>query len=826
MNLLRLAFRHFTKSPLFTLVVVLTLALGIGVNTTIFSVVNTTLFRTLPYPEPDRLVEVSESNKQWDNMSVSYPNFLDWHAGQDLFSALALYRTDGTKLVTPDGAERVHIGYVTGDFFPVLGLRCNLGRDLTPEDDRAGAEPAAWLTHAAWQRLFGGKEDLVGRPVLLDGRSVTVAGILPADFRFHRELDVIVPLAPYAEQMFMLQRENHNGTYALGRLKPGATVEAARTQMRAIADRLAQQHPQACAGITAKVDLLHERFAGAARTNLLLLTGAVGLILLIACVNVANMLLARAGSREREMAIRTSLGATRADLFRQLLAESLLFAFVGGAAGLLLGVWGYEFAQQLIPWQMRQFASAGGGLDLRVLAFTAVTVLATGLGFGLAPAWQLSHTNPNEALKNTRRVVRTVFGRLHLGDLLVVVQVALALMLLVGAGLMVRSMLELARVPSGIVPDRLLTLRVSPPAMDDYRRDPLGYVRFHERVLAAVQNVPGVESAAFGSALPFTWNTSSAQLFRTDRPHPAPGDFPSANSHVVTPDYFRTMGIPLLRGRGFDGHEPEPPLPADGIVSQESIVEIYKNLEIQCLISQRMADLLWPGEDPLDKRFQMGVPAMNLPRFRVIGIVGNTAQVGLDRAAPPEFYATMRQFPAPMYLHLAVRARLDASALAASVRAAVKSAAPLEPVFDVRVMTDRIAATVSDRRFNMGLFVFFGGVALLLAAIGLYGVLAFNVSQRTKEFGVRLALGAGAGRLLWQVARRGLLLAATGAGLGLLLALAVARLMAGFLYGVSPFDVPTFAAVPLLLGLVALLACWLPARRATKVDPMTALRAE
>ncbi|HWA26977.1 MAG TPA: ABC transporter permease [Lacunisphaera sp.] len=821
---LRLAFRQFTKAPLFTLVVVLTLALGIGANTAIFSIVNTTFLRALPYAEPDRLMSVSESNRQWENMSVSYPNFLDWQAGQDVFSSLALFRTDGTKLMTPDGAERVHVAYVTGEFFPVLGLHCALGRDLEPDDDRVGAAPVTWLTHALWQRSFGGKAYLVGRTVVLDGQAVTVAGILPADFRFHRDVDLFVPLAPCAERMFMLQRENHNGTFGLGRLKPGVTVEAAQAQMKAIADRLAAQYPQACAGISTRVSPLRERFAGQARNSLLLLSGAVGMILLIACVNVANMLLARAGAREREMAIRSSLGATRADLFRQLLAESLLFAAAGGLLGLLLAAWVYQFAQQLVPWEMRLISPVSGSFDFRVLGFSAAVAIATGLGFGLAPAWQLSHTNPNDALKNTRRTITTIFGQFHLSDLLVVAQVALAFTLLVGAGLMVHSMVELSRVSPGIIPARLLTLRVSPPAMEDYRRDPLGYVQFHEKVLAAVQREAGVESAAFGSSLPFTWNTSSSQIFRTDRPPPAPGEFPTANSHVVTPDYFRTMGIPLLRGHGFDGREPQPAMTA--ILSQETIVELYRNLEIQCVVSQRMAELLWPGEEALGKQFQMGAPAMQLPRFRVVGIVGNTTQDGLDRGVPPEFYATIRQFPAPMYLHLVVRTRLEPAALVASLRSAIKAVAPHEPVFDVRVMSDRIAETVSDRRFNMGLFVYFGGVALMLAAIGLYGVLAFNVSQRTREFGVRLALGANPRRLLLQVARQGLVLAAIGAALGLVMAFAVTQLMARFLYGVSPFDAVTFAAVPLVLGLVALLACWLPARRATKVNPMEALRAE
>ena len=826
MNHLRSAVRQFVKFPGFTAIVVLTLAVGMGANTAIFSIVNTTFLRELPYADADRLVHVSESNQQWNDMSVSYPNFVDWQAAQDVFRALAMYRTDGLKLQTAEGAERIDVGYVTGAFFPAVGLRAAVGRDLAVEDDVPGAAPVVWMGHAVWQRLFAGAADLVGRTVLLDGQSVTVAGILPADFQFHRRMDAIVPLAPYTEAMFMRERENRNGTRVIGRLKPEVSVPAARAQMEAIGRRLAAEYPGANAGIGVRVVPLRERFAGGARSNLLLLSGAVGMVLLIACVNVANMLLARSGVREREMAIRTSLGATRGALLRQLLAESVLLALAGGALGLLLGSWAYDFARQLVPWELRNIMAEGSGVDGRVLLFSAALVLITGVGFGLAPAWQLSQVSPNEALKNARRPIRTMIGRFHVGDLLVIAQVALALMLLVGAGLMIRSMMQLAQVPSGLEPDHVLTLRVSPPAMEEYRHNPLGYVAFHEEILAAVQRLPEVESAAFGSSLPFSWNTSSSWIFRTDRPAPAPGEYPAVNSHVITPDYFRSMGIPLLRGRLFDGHEPQPVMPPGGVVNQESIVEIYRDLEIQCLISQRMAELIWPGEDPLGRQFQMGQPEMNLPRFRVIGVVGNTMQLGLDQAAPPEFYATLRQFPAPMYLHLVIRSRLSPAAIVPSVREAVKAAAPHEPVFDVRVMSDRIADAVSGRRFNMSLFAFFGGVALLLSGIGIYGVLAFNVSRRTREVGIRMALGAQRRDVLRDILRHGMTLVVLGALLGLAGAWAGSRLIQSQLFAVRSTDPWTYVIGAALLFLVAFAGCVIPARRAASINPNDALRAE
>jgi len=828
MNDLRFALRMFAKSPGFTAIVVFTLALGIGANTAIFSVINTTFLRALPYADPDELVHVSETSKQWDDMSVSYPNFLDWQAAQTSFSALAIYRTDGQKLETPVSTERVNVGYVSGEFFRAVGIHVTQGRDLAPADDVAAAAPVVWISHDVWLRQFAGAADAVGRTTILDGRNVSIAGILPSAFRFHRGIDVIVPLAPYAGAMFMLNRENHNGTSVIGRLKPGVTIETARAEMKGIAERLAKEYPSANAGAGINLKPLRDRIAGWARNNLVLLSAAVGMVLLIACVNVANMLLARAGARDREMAIRASLGATRRDLLRQLLLESLLLAFVGGALGLLVGAWGYDFARsQLVPWELRNLIEqSGGGLDGRVLAFAAGVALLTGIGFGFAPAWQLSHINPNDALKNTRRLVRTVFGRFHLGDLLVVAQVALALILLVGSGLMIRSLQRLSGVASGLSPERVLTLRVTAPPMEQYQRNPYGHVRFHEEVLAAVQQLPEVESAAFGSSLPFSWNTSSSWVFRTDRPAPAASDYPSANSHVVTLDYFRTMGIPLLRGRTFDGHEPQPTVPPGGLAGMETLVEIYKDIVIDAVISQRFADLLWKGEDPVGKQFQMGKPEMKLPRFRVIGLAGNTTQNGLDQEAPPEFYVTLRQFPAPMDQFLVVRSRIDPAALTAAVRGAIKRVAPRETVFDVKLMAQRIDETVAGRRFNMNLFVFFGGVALLLSAIGIYGVLAFNVSRRTRETGIRMALGAQRRDIILATLAHGFALVLPGTLLGLAGAWAGSRLLQSQLYAISGTDPLAFLAGGLLLLLIAFVACALPARRAASVDPTQALRAE
>ncbi len=823
---LKFALRQLGKSPGFTAVIILTLALGIGANSAIFSLVNASLLRALPLPESDRLVHVSEQNNQWDDMSVSYPDFLDWHAAQDVFSALALYRTDGCKLKTADNVEQVGIAYVTGDFFPAVGVRAAQGRDLTPADDRAGAAPVAWLTHRAWQRYFASQPGLVGQSIVLDGQATTVAGILPAGFRFYREFDVLVPLDPFADQQFMRQRENHNGTSGLGRLKPGVTVAAARAQMTEIGKRLEKDYPKINAGIGVRVTPLREKVAGWAQTNLLLLLGAVGMVLLIACVNVANMLLARSFAREREMAIRTALGATRRDLLRQLLVESLLLAALGGLVGAIVGAWGYDYVYRLIPWEVRNLTPEGGGYDARVLLFAAAVTLLTGIGFGLAPAWQLSHTNPNDALKNTRRTVHLFFGRFRLSDLLVVVQVALALMLLVGAGLMIRSLQRLSQVSSGLRPERVLTLRVAAPPMSEYRKNPFASVLFHERILDKVTALPEVESAAFCSSLPFTWNVSSMVFSRSDRPPPEPAQLPTANTHIVTPDYFRTIGIPLLRGQVFDGHEPQPTMPLDGDLTMEMVRKIYANFDLLCVISQRMADKVWPGEDPIGKRIKLGFPNDPMSEARIIGIVGSTTQLGPEQGEPSEFYFAMRQYPAPMYSHLVVRTRADPAGVVASVRSAVRAVAPDQPIYDVKLMTERVADFSSDRRFNMGLFTFFAATALLLAVIGIYGVLAFVVGQRTREIGVRMALGAQRRDILRDVLARGLRLAVPGTLLGLAGAWVGSRLMQSLLFGVTATDGVTYLAGAALLLLAAVVACWIPARRATRVNPTDALRAE
>ena len=818
--------RLLAKNAGFTAIVVLTLSLGIGANTALFTVINTTFLRALPYPEPDRLVFLSERSGSFDDMSVSYPDFLDWQKQQDVLASLALFNVEGGKLKTLEGAEQVSVGLVSADFFRVLGVHAVLGRDLSAEDDRPKATPVVWLTNEAWKRWFAGDAGLVGRTVWLEGRTISVAGILPPSFRFIREADVYLPLAPLAEERFMMMREQHSGSHAIGRLKEGVTLDAARAEFTAIGQRLQREYPKANAGVGVYLTTVQNRIAGSARTQLLLLLGAVAAVLLIVCVNVANMLLARSLAREREMAIRTALGASRARLVRQVLVESLLLAVAGGSCGVVLGWWGCGFLHRLVPWEVQNLVGRSVGPDLRVLLFVASVTLLTGIGFGLVPAWQLSHANPNDAIKNTRHGLRTAFGRFRLGDLLVGVQVALAVVLVIGAGLLIRSLQRLSQVPPGFKVERLLSLRVSAPPITQFSTDPFGSVRYHERILEAVRSLPEVEAAAFTTSAPFTWSVSTMAFHREGVPIPEPGQFPSANSHFVTVDYFRTMGIPLLRGRVFDGREPQPDIPQGSPLTPESMSTTYKGLDLDCVISQRMAERFWPGEDPIGRRFRLGFPDMQLPWARIIGVVGNTTQQGLDRGEEAEFYLPHRQVPLPIPMHLFARTRMDPSAAIASVRTAIRSVAKDEPIFDVKGMAERVASFSDGRRFNMGLYTVFGATALLLATIGIYGVLAFSVTQRTREVGIRMALGARQSDVLRRVLGRGLVLVACGAALGLCAAWALSRVLQSQLFGVTATDPVTYITGLGVLLLIAFVAAWLPACRAARIDPMEALRCE
>ena len=825
---LRLAARTLARRPGFALTVIGTLTLGIGASTAIFSVVNTTFLRALPYPDPDALVWITERNTVTSrDGSVSYPNFLDWRAQQDVFTALSIYQIDSGTLKTGDLVEKIPILMVSDDFFTALGVRVARGRGMVAADDQAGATPVGWVSHAAWQTLFAADPDLVGRAVSLNERSVVVAGILPASFRFTQPADVYVPLAPYAEEMGMATRGNRASTFVVGRLKPGASLDGARMQMDTIARRLQAQYPEANASIAPNVMLLREHVAGSARRQLMMLLGAVGVVLLIACVNLATMLLARAGSRRREMAIRVSLGASGRQLMRQLLVESLLLAACGGALGGLFALWIQDLLRPLMPSGIRQLAVAGASLDPRMLLFTVGITLATGIAFGFTPAWQLSHINPCDALKDAEGGVRTAGGRFRARDVLVVGQVALAFTLLVGAGLMIRSLSRLARVDPGFQPERVLTLRLSPPPQELFRRDPFSFSTHYEGILEAVGNRPEVEHCAVITTLPFSGTNSSAPIFPEGRPEPAPGEASDVSIHMVSGDYFRAMGIPLVHGRLLNGREPRPVLPPGFDMGQIDFGSLYEGLTLEAVISQSMAARYWPDEDPLGKRFTIkAAPNRPRPVVQIVGVVGSTTQHGLDHGKNPEYYLSLHQVPVPGDVFLVARSHRDPSSMVASIRATLRPLIGDRPISEVQVMTARIASTLAGRRFNMGLITFFSGTALVLALVGVYGVLAFTLSRETREIGIRMALGASPAVVVRRVMQRGFGLVLPGIMVGAAGAWGVGRLLQSSLFGITETDPATYVSSIGVFLCTAYLACLLPARRAARVDPLLALRSE
>jgi predicted permease len=825
LNDIKYAFRQFRKHPGFTAIIVLTLALGIGANTAMFGIVNTTFLRMLPYPEPDRLVYLAEGNQNGGEIPISYPNFQDWQKQQEVFSGLAIYHGAQGKLKTDKGTEMVRLCHVSPDFFKVLGVNTLLGREMRPEDDTPDAPRMAWVTYNAWQQFFQGDPDLLGRSVIFDKRPLTIAGIMPVDFKFFRRTHIFTAIAPFARDYFLNMRASHSNCRAVARLKPGISLASAQVHMNVITQRLEEAYPEENKGIGALVMPLREKLAGRARTQLSLLLGAVGLVLLIACVNVANMLLSRSFTREREMAIRTSLGASRTRLVRQLLLESLMLAALGGILGAVLGLCCFTFAERLIPSQVRNVVESSS-FDPRMLLYIIGLTMVTGLCFGMAPAWQLSHVHPIDALKQTTRQARSIFGRLHMSDLLVSGQVALALVLLIGAGLLIRSLHRLLQIDPGFEPTRVLTMEVGAPPLEQFQRDPHAFTRHYERVLEPVQNLVGVEAAAIAAHVPFTGSNNSMDIYCADRPVPGPGELPSASQHTVTPDYFRAMGILLRRGRLFDGTEQAYTLPEGVEITPQNLPEIFKDVTFVGVVSQIMADRFWPDQDPIGKRFRLGPPKLGLPWVEIIGVVGNTRQFSLDRPEESEFYLALRQWPMPMDMDLVVRSKQQPTALVNSIRSVVASVVPDEPIREVRVLADRISNSTAGRRFNRNLFACFAGSALILAIIGLYGVLAFNIGRRTREIGIRMALGADRQEVIRSVVKRGLILVVPGLVLGLAGAWAVGRVLQSQLFEVTGNDPVTYGLGALVMLLTALAACVVPAGRAARIDPMEALRYE
>jgi len=811
--MLRQTLRTLRKSRGVALVAVLALALGIGANTAVFSVVNAVFLRPLPYPDAGRLVTILETNDN-DRTSVAYPDFLDWRPQASAFEAMAAVGPYEATLESRLPAERLPVTYVSADFFRILGMHPLLGRDFRAEDDRQGAHPVAILSNRIWRTNFGGDPAILGATVNLDRRPYTVIGVLPAGFRFYNPANVFVPLSDTVTRQMLALRENHNALDVIARLKPGTSLSEAQAQMNTIASRLRSAYPASNTGIGAQVIALRERISGEARQPLTILLAAVSLVLLIACVNVASLLLARAADRRGEMAMRAALGASRWHVLRQLLLESLILAIAGGLLGILICSWSFAGLARLIPSSI----NAGGiGIDWRVLGYTLLISIFTGVLFGLVPAFDAWRMDLIGALRDGGRTTGgSASARLR--DGLVVAEVALALVLLTGAGLLLRTLTSLMNVPLGFQSNHLLTARISLPDSRDY--PPERTAAFFNSMVSNVKAIPGVSAAGCISHMPLRGFFSSMVWFRDDRPVPERGKLPGAEQRVASPEYFATMGIPLLRGRLLT--------PADGRITNfrlEEAMQWFRTNHFAALISESMAKRYWPNEDPVGKTFRPGFPEMGLQPVKIVGVVGDVRDYGPDRDLLPTFYWSSYHFP-QRGVTLVARTRGDPAAIVPDVRHAIAALDSAATVSEVATAESIVDDAVASRRLNMQLLGVFAGLALLLAGVGIYGVTSYAVNRRTQEIGVRVALGAAPWSVVRLVVGKAIVLGLIGVLIGTAAALVLARLIAGMLFGVKPADPLTLCTVGAILLVLSIAASCAPARRAMRISPILALRSE
>ena len=799
---IRYGVRGLWKRPGFTAVAVLTLALGIGANTAIFSVVNAVLLRPLQFRDPDRLVMIWE-DATWVGFPRNTPapaNYVDWKTQTQSFEDMAA-SAESTFNLTGDGEpERLTAYKVTANFFPLFGVQPELGRGFATEDDRPGAQKVAVLSHALWQTRYGGDRQIVNRDIQLDGEKYTVVGVMPQGFQFFEsDVRLWVPLALDAEEL-----ANRGGHYlkVVARLKPGVTLDQAQADLKAVMARVAKDHPEDTADgkLGAFAMPMREQLAGDVRSSLVVLLVAVAFVLLIACANVAGLLLARAVGRRREIALRIALGASRVRVVRQLLTESLLLAAAAGVIGSALAYWSFAFLQKLIPEQMALLTSLT--LDTRILVFTLLISLLTGVIFGLVPALQSAKVDLNEALKQSTRVTAT--GKLR--SALIVFEVAASVVLLVGAGLLVQTLFQLFNQYSVLQPEKILTMRTVLP--QPKYKEPQQRHAFYQQVLDRVEHLPGVISAGYTTSVPLLWKGGTSGFIPEGMP-PIPGMAYDANHREVSADYHKTMNIPLRAGRYFDSRDNETSMRV-------------------AIVNETMARQYWPGENAIGRRFNIGDPNDG-EWAQIVGIVADVRQMGLDEPVKAEMYFPYQQVTDWLFYvprDLAIRTSGDTSNLVSSVRQIIREVDPDQPVSNIATMSDVLGVEAEQRQMGMIMTVAFAGLALLLASLGIYGVLAYFVTQHTNEIGVRIALGASRLNILALVLKKGMGLTLLGIAIGIAASFALTRLMSSLLFGVKAFDPLTFVAVPVLLAAVALLACWIPARRATKVDPMIALRYE
>jgi putative ABC transport system permease protein len=801
---LRYGARMLLKNPVFTLIAVLTLALGIGANTAIFSVVNGVLLKPLPYREPELLIRVFERSRTQPKFPMSGGNFQDYRDQNSTLSGLALYTRQDLELSQDDKPERLAALRVSAGFFELLGAQPLIGREFRREDELPDNNQVVILSHGLWLRRFNSDPNVVGRVVTLSGRPFTVVGVGPqglqhvgGDYRSMPHGESVDAWWPVA-----LRPQAGRGAHflnAVGRLKPGVSVAQAEADFNVIAERLAQQFPNSNQGWRIAIQPLREEIAGRARTTLLALFGAVFFVLLIACVNVANLLLARATAREREIAVRSAVGAGRWRIVRQLLTESLLLAMVGAAAGILLAQWAIDALRALGPEQLPRLQAVN--IDGRILLFTLGVTLLTGVLFGLAPALQAGQFNLNALLKEGGRGGGGQRRRLR--DALVITEVALALALLAGAGLLIRSFWKLQQTDPGFNAERVLTASLTLPGAR--YGDAPKVASFQRQLLDRVTALPGVQSAGVTSDLPWTGYDENAGFTIEGKTFP-PNDGPSARYHYVSSDYFRTIGVPLIAGRFFNADD-------------------RQDAQLALLINRSMAERYWPGESAVGKRLTFSSQPKEKDWYTIVGVVGDVKDFPHSPAAAPAFYWATTQLT-PRQLILAVRFSADPLNLIDTVRGEVRALDKDLPLVDTQTLETIATTAVAGRRFTLWLVGFFALTAMALAAIGIYSVLSYLVAQRTHEIGLRMALGAQLGNVLKLVIRQGMTLVLLGIASGMAAAFALTWLIKGLLFEVSATDPLAFALAAALLALVALLACYIPAWRATKVDPMVALRHE
>jgi predicted permease len=809
----RYGLRMLGRNPGFALVAVLTLGLGIGANTALFSVVNGVLLNPLPFPQPDQLVTLHEKKPNFETGAIPYLNFVDWQSQNHTFSSMAISRSAIFILTGMGEAERLEGDFISASLFETLGVKPIAGRDLTPADDKFGAAPVVLISSGLWKRKFGGTQDVLGEMITLGGTGYTIVGVMPASLNLRVSTfqagDIYAPITAWSNPA-LHNRNAALGIHGIGRMKPGVTLAQAQADLQDVAADLAAAYPDANRGTTANILPMKQSMVGRVRPYLLLLLGAVGFVLLIACVNVANLLLARSTGRAREFAIRAALGAGRGRVIRQLLTESTLLAVAGGALGILLAAWGTQAALGLLPDALPRAEEIG--LDGKVLLFAAAVSLLVGIFFGLAPALKIATPDLHSALKEGGRGTTGARHRVHAA--FVVVEMALALVLLVGAGLMVRTLSHLWNVDPGFNSKKVLSFSVGfPPSLRT--ASPAKVRAYLSQLNRQIESTPGIVAASVTEASVPMASDDDQSFWVEGEPKPTgPSEMPSALDYIVEPEYLKVMGIPLRRGRFFTGQDDE-------------------NSPLAVVVDEVLAEKYFPRQNPIGKRLNIGDS-----KAEIIGVVGHVKQWGLDtddaNTLRSQFYLSSRQLPDEVMARIAagvgmvVRTAGAPLGVVESLRRTLRDMNGEQVLFDVESMDEIISSSLASRQFSMILLGAFAGLAVMLAGVGIYGVNAYLVGQRTHEIGVRMALGAQRGDVMRLVIGQGARMAVAGVGLGLVAALGLTGLMTrnSLLYGVSADDPLTFAAVAVLLTLVALAACYIPARRATKVDPMEALRYE